>query len=261
MSLRLPAPDQTIQRIVAFLQRTYQEQHKMNAVIAVSGGIDSALSLALLAQALPKERITVLYLPYGNQSYEDAVTISEYLSIPASNRRLRNIQPVVDAAESVLAVAQLEPHRRGNLMARARMMLVFDTAKELDALVCGTENKSEHYLGYYTRFGDAASDIEPIASLYKTQVRQLAEYLGFPAQFLSKPPSAGLWHGQTDEHEMGFSYEVADQVLHQLVDQHLPPAQVRLAGMDHDSVAKVLQQVQRNRFKFHVPYLLNESVS
>jgi NAD+ synthase len=136
------------------------------------------------------------------------------------------------------------------------MMLVFDTAKRLDALVCGTENKSEHFLGYYTRFGDAASDIEPIAHLYKTNVRELAEYLAFPSQFLTKSPSAGLWQGQTDEQEMGFSYEVADQVLHQLVDEHKQPEQIVLRDVKSEIVAAVIEQVKNNRFKFHVPYVL-----
>jgi NAD+ synthase len=256
MSLNLNSPEQTVGKIVEFLKSTFAQQNKKNVVIAVSGGIDSALSLALLAQALPKEQIFTLFLPYKSQSVEDAQTIANFLSIPKQNQHTINIETIVDAAAQLVPLSSEDRHRKGNLMARARMMLVFDTAKRLDALVCGTENKSEHFLGYYTRFGDAASDIEPIAHLYKTNVRELAEYLAFPSQFLTKSPSAGLWQGQTDEQEMGFSYEVADQVLHQLVDEHKQPEQIVLRDVKSEIVAAVIEQVKNNRFKFHVPYVL-----
>lgn len=256
MSLKLDSPEQTANTIVKFLQQTFREQNKTCAVIAVSGGIDSALSLALLAQALPANQITTLFLPYGDQSTDDAEQMAEFLNIPKENRRKLNIQPIVDAVETQLILGDQDHHRKGNIMARARMILIYDTAKELDALVCGTENKSEHFLGYYTRFGDAASDIEPIAHLYKTNVRQMAEYLAFPPQFLAKAPSAGLWHDQTDESEMGFSYEVADQVLYQLVDEHKDPEQITVPGVTTDTVKAVIQQVKNNRFKFHVPYVM-----
>lgn len=256
MSLQLKSPEQTVTEIVTFLKQTYQEQHKTTAVIAVSGGIDSALSFALLAQALPKAQIYPLFLPYGEQSTTDAEQMADFLSIPVENRRKVNIQPIVDAAAELLSLTPDHNFRLGNLMARSRMMVVYDTAKELDALVCGTENKSEHFLGYYTRFGDAASDIEPIAHLYKTNVREVAEYLAFPEQFLTKSPSAGLWNGQTDENEMGFSYEVADQVLYQLVDEHKAPEQIHIHAVDQKVINQVLEQVKQNRFKFHVPYVM-----
>lgn len=256
MSLILSSPEQSVQEIVAFLKKTYQEQQKERAVIAVSGGIDSALSLALLAQALPKDKITPLFLPYNDQPTADAEAMASFLSIPQENWRKINIAPIVDAASTLLILSETEKYRRGNLMARARMMVVYDSSKELNALVCGTENKSEHFLGYYTRFGDAASDIEPISHLYKTNVRQLAEYLAFPPQFLSKAPTAGLWKDQTDEQEMGFTYEIADQVLYKLVDEHRQPETISLSGVDPAVVQAVLEQVKANRFKFHVPYVM-----
>jgi NAD+ synthase len=256
MSLKIDAPEKKIAEIADFLRRTYQQQNKTQAIIAVSGGIDSALSLALLSQALPKEQITALFLPYGTQSTADAELISNTLNIPKENCYTINIAPIVDAATSLVLVSEENTVRRGNLMARARMMIVYDMAKEKDALVCGTENKSEHYLGYYTRFGDAASDIEPIVSLYKTQVRQLAEYLAFPEQFLTKSPSAGLWEDQTDESEMGFSYDVADQVMSQLVDQFRKPEEIKIEDVPQETINAVIEQIQKNRFKLHVPYVM-----
>ena len=137
-------------------------------------------------------------------------------------------------------------------MARTRMMIIYDLAKKNDALVCGTENKSEKYLGYFTRFGDEASDIEPIVHLYKTQVRQLSEFLDLPTQIQTKQPTADLWEGQTDEQELGFSYEIADRVLMQLIDEGKPGAKIE--GMDPELVAKVIQRVGQMKFKQQVPY-------
>jgi NAD+ synthase len=158
-----------------------------------------------------------------------------------------NIGQMLDAAVKSLQVA--DELRRGNIMARMRMIAVYDLAKKLDALVCGTENKSEKYLGYFTRFGDEASDIEPLQHLYKTQVRRLVEYLQMPSIFLEKPPSAGLWQGQTDEQELGFSYEDADKALAELID-----------GTNENSdqlvKEKVHARVKSQHFKHEVPYTL-----
>jgi NAD+ synthase len=255
-SLILQSPQKTFQELTSFIRDTFSRNKKQQAVIAVSGGIDSALSLSLLSHALPKENITALLLPYGEQSYQDAQLICEFHQLPEKNRQIINIQPIVDVATKILMDDEhLKKYRLGNLMARTRMMVVYDFARRLDALVCGTENKSEHYLGYFTRFGDAASDLEPISQLYKTQVRQLVEHLQLPEVFLEKVPSAGLWVGQTDEDEMGFSYDHADQVLFQLIDQKVPAQKIIIEGISAETVAAVLQKVADNAFKHQVPYM------
>jgi NAD+ synthase len=169
-----------------------------------------------------------------------------------------DIQPSVDELATRLAVDT--PLRRGNLMARVRMLAVFDTAKKLGALVCGTENKSEHYLGYFTRFGDAASDVEPLSTLYKTQVWAMAKELGLPEIFYTKAPSAGLWEGQSDEDELGFSYSAADAVLKLLVDEGKPEAEVvELLEPEWGTatVQRVLDVVAANAFKREVPYVFS----
>jgi NAD+ synthase len=158
--------------------------------------------------------------------------------------------------------------RKGNAMARARMMVVYDVAKELNALVCGTENKSEKYLAYFTRFGDEASDVEPIQHLYKTQVRQLAAFLRLPEQFITKAPSAGLWDGQTDEAELGFSYDQADQVIEgflqeiKQVENITQLAAVTISQkteLDLPIVEAVLKRIKNNHFKHEVPYTIHET--
>jgi NAD+ synthase len=124
--------------------------------------------------------------------------------------------------------------------------------------VVGTENKSEHYLGYFTRFGDEASDVEPLLSLYKTEVRQLAAELNLPEVFLDKAPSAGLWQGQSDEQELGFSYELADEVLNLLVDQNKSKLEIlsTLSANKKSNAEKVLNRIESVAFKHQVPYHL-----
>jgi NAD+ synthase len=259
MSLQITQPEQVVAQLVTFIQQTFSQQQKKKAVIAISGGIDSALAATLLTRALGSESVTALFLPFADQSLVDSQTICRFLQIPETQQITQNIAPAVQQLNSQLQISASETVRTGNLMARTRMMIVYDYAKKLDALVCGTENKSEHYLGYFTRFGDAASDLEPISTLYKTQVRQLAQYLQLPEVFLTKAPSAGLWKDQTDEQEMGFSYQQADLVLEQLIDLKKEPAQIQLKGVALETVQKILDQVQAMAFKLQVPYELKDS--
>ncbi len=236
----------SIPEIVDFLKKVFTTQSKTKAVIAVSGGIDSALSLTLLTKALGPNHIYPLFLPYGDQSTQDAQTICAWNQIPKENWKTVNIQPAVDAISDTLGASDF---RKGNIMARVRMIVVFDTAKKLDALVCGTENKSEHYLGYFTRFGDSASDIEPISHLYKSEVRELVATLGLPKVFLEKAPSAGLWDGQTDELEMGFSYAEADRAI----EKYLQGEKASTAIEE-----KVFLAVEKMAFKLQVPYMVKK---
>ena len=245
--------------IIQFLQKTFDNTGKKNAVIGVSGGIDSALSLSLLVQTLPKNQIWPILLPYGRQEMNDAETILDFWQIPVENRKILNISSMVDALCKSLLIDDSDKLRKGNVMARVRMIAIFDYAKSKNALVVGTENKSEHYLGYFTRFGDEASDIEPLTNLYKTQVRQMAQELNLPEVFLEKKPSADLWQGQNDEAELGFSYELADQVLIYLIDQKMPPAEIPafFAKEKQIEVEKILARIQAMAFKREVPYSLS----
>ena len=247
---------QKIEKIIAFIENTLAKQSMQYAVIAVSGGIDSAVSLSLLARALPKQNIFTILLPYGRQNMDDAKTMCVWNSIPHENWLEINIKKGVDAICGQNKVSHNDKVRRGNVMARVRMIFAYDLAKAENALVCGTENKSERYLGYFTRFGDAASDIEPISTLYKTQVRELAQELGIPQQILTKHPSAGLWNEQTDEDELGFTYEQADKVLEQLIDKKKKADSIVIEGISPETIQRVSARVQSNRFKREVPYTI-----
>lgn len=242
--------EQNTTKTISWIRTIFTQNNKKKAVIAVSGGIDSAVALTLLTRALDAENIFPLVLPYKDQSCVDAQTILTWNAIPAQNCQIHAIDSIVAAAASITA-ATSDPVRMGNYMARARMLLVFDRAKQLDALVCGTENRSEHYLGYFTRFGDAASDLEPLAHLYKTEVRACAEYLKLPDIFLSKAPSAGLWSEQTDELELGFSYAHADAVCRADYDGET----AALDSVPPEITKKVRARIQSQQFKQQVPYL------
>jgi NAD+ synthase len=254
-------PQQWAVALVDFIRQTFLTAHKSKAVIAVSGGIDSAVSLRLLTSALGGESVFGILLPYKNQDMSDGQLVLDHVGVPKQQQITIQIEPIVVVAAEQLSLDHssasnaLDRVRLGNLMARSRMMLVYDLARQHNALVCGTENKSEHYLGYFTRFGDAASDLEPLSNLYKTQIRSLAQHLELPAVFWQKAPSAGLWAGQTDEAELGFSYQQADVVLHQLIDLKRAPADIStITGIEQTVIAAVMSQVQASAFKLVVPY-------
>lgn len=238
--------------IAAFLRRVYAAHP---AVIGVSGGIDSALSLTLLVHALGATRVQPVFLPYKTQSTEDGKLAARFNGIPEDRWLTVDIAPMADAACAALGIAQEDRMRRGNVMARMRMVTLFDVAKRTNALVCGTENKSEKHLGYFTRFGDAASDVEPIHHLTKTQVRSLAQELGLPGKLLENPPTAGLWDGQTDEAELGFTYADADAVIGAAVDRGLAEdAVIADTGLPAATVRAVLQRIASQKFKHETPY-------
>lgn len=242
-----------VEIITNFLTTTFKQTGKSTAIVAVSGGIDSALSLTLTVQALGKEHVYALFLPYGQQSTADSEIIAAWNKLDPDHILKLDIKPLVDLACKQLNIQTEDKIRRGNLMARTRMLVLYDYAKQLDALVVGTENKSEEYLGYFTRFGDAASDLEPIQHLTKTEVRELSESLGLPDVFRAKAPSAGLWEGQTDETELGFTYQQADQYIQSLenqTDSHLPP----------EIAAKIKARIASQEFKHLVPYKLKSKI-
>lgn len=245
----------TSEALVSFLKTTFTKAEFSRGVIGLSGGVDSATSCALAVRAIGAENVYPVLLPHGGLSTQgviDAMGVIEFLKIPLMHVVRVDIKPAVDA---IVNKEPVDDVRRGNVMARVRMIYLFDQAKKRGALVVGTENKSEHYLGYYTRFGDEASDIEPLRNLYKTQVYELARYLGVPEAVLVKPPTAGLWAGQTDEGELGFSYGAADKVLTGLIDEGKAEEELVNSGFDRNLVMAVVARVRKNEFKHELPYI------
>ncbi len=217
-------------------------------VLGLSGGVDSALSAALATRGLGPERVHAFILPYRESSPDsraDAEAVAETFGFSA---RVIDISAMVDSYFDENE-GEADPVRRGNLMARVRMSILFDQAKKLGSLVLGTSNKTEILLGYSTIFGDNASSLNPLGDLFKQQVWQLAGHLDIPPQVVSKKPSADLWPGQTDEAELGFSYATADEVLYLMFNQGLTAAEVVDIGYPEEVVAKIDRLERGNRYK------------
>lgn len=245
-------PQQEVRHICNFIIKALHKSNHNKVVLGLSGGIDSAVSLFLVQKVVPAKSIYIIHSYYSKDHLKDTLEILKKTQIPQTNIHFIPIKPLVDRIAKTLKVTGKV--RLGNIMARVRMILLYDLAKKEKALVCGTENKSEHYLGYFTRFGDAASDFESIRHLYKTQVYELAKYLKIPEKIIVKPPTAGLWKNQTDEEELGFTYEQADQVIYLYFEQKKTIENIIALGFYN--APKILKQIAGNRFKNAVPYTL-----
>jgi len=222
-------------------------------VVGLSGGIDSAVSCALAVRAIGPENVTALIMPYRSSNpanVSDAEDLAAQLGISAFTV---DITPMVDAFYAERPDA--DQVRRGNMMARQRMTVLYDSSQQLGALVLGTGNKTEAMLGYTTMYGDNACALNPLADLLKTQVRQLAAFLGIPEAIIDKAPSADLWAGQTDEEELGLTYALADRILHGLCHLRLDSEALteKPYGLPADAVGKVARLIRAMRFKRGLP--------
>ena len=221
------------------------------AIINLSGGLDSALSCALAAEAMGAENVIALRLPYRTSSQDSLDHAQMMIDKFQVQSETIDITGMVDPL--IEHEAEMSNTRKGNIMARARMIVLYDQSEAFKALPIGTSNKTEILLGYTTMWGDMASAVNPIGDLYKTQVRQLARALEIPAEIIGKPPSADLWIGQTDESELGFTYEEVDKLLYLLVDHRFSAKECVEEGFDEAFVHGVLNRVRRNQFKRMMP--------
>jgi len=198
--------------ILEFISEKVRESKAKGVVVGLSGGIDSAVTSLLCAKALGPDKVLNLFLPSRSTPVGDKEDVEAFCERFGMELRTLDISATVDALKKTLP--GLEDKRLiGNATARLRMIALFHHAKMLDRVVMGTSNKSELLIGYFTKFGDGGADFCPLGDLYKTEVRELAMRLEVPQPILDKVPTAGLWEGQTDEGEMGLTYEELDQIL------------------------------------------------
>lgn len=211
-----------VKNLTKEIKKFFAEQGKQRAVLGLSGGIDSAVVLSLLVKALGPENVTALLMPNTAltkpRNMEDARLLADKLRV---KHHVIEIDQFIHAFDGVpWGQAALA---KANLNARIRAVLLYNYANSNNALVAGTGNKSEFYMGYFTKYGDAAADFFPIGALLKKEVRAIAQHMGLPRQFLEKAPSAELWPGQEDEKEMDIMYEVLDELLPLILEKKKVP--------------------------------------
>jgi NAD+ synthase len=227
------------------------------AVIGISGGVDSSVAAFLAVEALGKKNVVGVILPYKTSSKEsvnDAESVAQTLGIRTENV---DISAMVDSYTAQHRVK--DKVRLGNVMARMRMIVLYDISAHERALVVGTSNKTELLIGYGTQHGDMACAINPLGDLYKTQMWQLAATLGVPKNIIAKKPTADLWPGQTDESEIGLTYAELDSLLFRMIDERVPHDDLVNEGFKNETVTKIAALVRKNQFKRRPPLIAKVS--
>jgi len=253
----LPAidPALAVEIIVGFIRRQMEQAGFSRLVIGLSGGVDSATVAYLAARAIGADNLLAVRMPFRTSSEASETDAMRVVNALGCRTERVDITPMVEPMLALIedSDAAALNVRRGNVMARQRMIVLYDRSAAEDALVMGTSNKTEALLGYGTLHGDMAAALAPIGDLYKTQLRAVARQLGVPEQVVQKPPSADLWPGQTDEGELGRSYDMLDRTLYALVDRRWTVDRCERAGLPRDLVESVQQRVARMEFKRQLP--------
>ena len=247
----------TLQILEGFIKTEVTRTGLNRVVVGLSGGLDSTLAAYVAVRALGPSGVVGVLMPYRTSSpssVADAETVVGSLGIVAERFEISELVDVFAAKAGAIG-----PRRLGNVMARVRMLVLYDRSVEHDALVLGTSNKTELLLGYGTIHGDLASALNPLGDLYKTQVRELSRALSVPKAILAKPPSADLWPDQTDEADLGLTYDEVDRILALLVDARMTAATIVSRGFRRETVLRVQRLIQRSQFKRRMPLIAKVS--
>lgn len=238
------------ERSIAFIDSMVAEAGADGTVIGLSGGLDSTLTVFLAVEALGAANVRGLIMPgptSDTDNMQDAEDVAEELGI---DRDVLRIDAVVDALTDAYPVAEEDRVALGNAQVRSRAVLTYMVANHEDRFVLGTGNRTEALVGYFTKYGDQAVDCNPIGHLYKTQVRQLARHIDVPDRIIDKPPTAGMWRGQTDENEIGITYPVLDAILALHVDGNVPKSRTAaLLDIEPEQVEDVVEMYRASQHK------------
>jgi NAD+ synthase len=239
--------------LTAFISNEVRKVGIERVVVGLSGGVDSAVSAMLAAEALGGDNVLAIKMPYRTSSAESLLHADAVIARAGIQALQVEITAQIDAYFDRFPDA--DNMRRGNKMARERMTILYDHSARWKALVLGTSNKTELLLGYGTLYGDMASAVNPLGDLYKTQIWALAEAIGVPEAIIRKQPSADLWTGQTDEAELGFGYRDVDQLLYLMVDLRYSRAELLATGFSEVFVRRVSDMVRSSQFKRRLPVI------
>ncbi|MCQ2070487.1 MAG: NAD+ synthase [archaeon] len=245
--------EEDAESIRSFIRETAAKAHVDGAIIGISGGIDSAVVAKLCADALGGDKVMCVFMPTAVTPADDYRQTKMMCDMWGIKYVTVNVQPAVDAFSGMLLTGKEAPLEKGNIMARCRMVVLYDKAKKYNRLVFGTTNRSELFMGYMTKFGDGAEDATPMHYLYKTQVREIAKIIGVPQEIIDKPPTAGLWEGQTDEDEMGITYHDLDLALNVWEQGATDEEMAEAAGITVEKAAEVRAQTVRMAHKYKGP--------
>jgi NAD+ synthase len=239
--------------LIPFIRNEIRKFGFTSVVLGLSGGIDSAVVCELATRALGADNVLALLMPYRTSSSESL----DHAHLMVDRLGIRNeTMPVTDVVDAFFASRpDASRLRKGNVMARSRMLCLYDVSARDGSLVLGTSNKTELLLGYGTMFGDMASAVNPVGDLYKTQLFGLARHLGIPDQLVDKPPSADLWEGQSDEADLGFSYDAVDQLLYMMLEERMEREAILAEGVDPAFYRRVRSMVVRNQYKRMMPVI------
>ena len=251
---QIDAP-QVVSVVIGFIQRQLEQTGFQRLVVGVSGGVDSATVAHLAVQSVGADNVLGVLMPFRTSAPESETDALRVIDGLGCDSQRVDITPMAEPMLTLIGDGEEADVRirRGNVLARLRMIVLYDRSAAFDALVCGTSNKTEALLGYGTLHGDMAAAIQPIGDLYKSQLRAVATELGVPQDIIAKPSSADLWPGQTDEDELGATYYDLDRILYALVDRRWTVERCVRAGLDEALVRWTAERVARSEFKRQAP--------
>ncbi len=243
-----------VEKIISqFIREELNKFGFRKGILGLSGGLDSSVCAFLASKALGPKNVIALILPYGKTFPQDVEDAKEVVKLLGIRSKIIDISPMVDTYFSLYPTEN--KILKGNKMARERMSILYDFSAREKAIILGTSNKTELLLGYGTIHGDMACGINPLGDLYKTQIKQLAEHLQVPEKIRNKTPTAGLWPGQTDEGELGLTYDEIDKILFELVDLRREKKKIIASGFKREAVNKVLKLIKKSEFKRRLPII------